>query len=152
MFTGTISARIVKRIVASLDAIAPSRASEPQPAEHLRTGTRGEEAAYFHLRQLGYVMVARNWRSPLRRGELDLIGYDGAMLCFIEVKTRTTLAVRPAEAAVDFEKQRDLRAVAREYLRRTDAGPACRFDVVSVFLEAGAEPAITVFRNAFTME
>jgi putative endonuclease len=35
---------------------------------HLRTGQRGEEDAYFYLRKLGYVMVARNFRSPNRRG------------------------------------------------------------------------------------
>ncbi|MCU1296428.1 MAG: hypothetical protein JWO91_706 [Acidobacteriaceae bacterium] len=34
----------------------------------------GEEDAYFYLRRQGYLMVARNFRSSLRRGEIDLIG------------------------------------------------------------------------------
>src|SRR5215831_16473459 len=72
------------------------------------TGRSGEEQAYFHLRRLGYVMVARNWRSPHRKGELDLVGWDADVLCFIEVKTRSTRDVKPAEAAVDQEKQRAL--------------------------------------------
>ena len=42
---------------------------------------------------LGYVMVARNYRSPRSRSELDLVGWDGDTLCFIEVKTRTTRAI-----------------------------------------------------------
>ena len=71
--------------------------TENVPA-HQRTGRRGEEAAYFYLRRLGYVMVARNFRSARRRGEIDLIGWDKDVLCFIEVKTRTTHDVKPAEA------------------------------------------------------
>ena len=66
-------------------------------AAHLATGRSGEDAAYFHLRKLGYVMAARNWRTVSRRGELDMVGWDGETLCFIEVKTRGTRSVVPAE-------------------------------------------------------
>lgn len=129
-----------------------ARRGGPAGAQHLATGRRGEEEAYFHLRRLGYVMVARNYRSPRRHGELDLIGWDGDVLCFIEVKTRTTRAVMPAEAAVDAGKQRDLAHVAREYLRRVPGAPAWRFDVVSVYLEeTGQAPEIILFKNAFPM-
>jgi putative endonuclease len=38
------------------------------------------------------------------------------VLCFIEVKTRTTRDVKSAEAAVDRKKRHDLRAVIRDYL------------------------------------
>src|SRR5215471_4503203 len=97
-------------------------------AQHLRTGRRGEEEAYFFLRQLGYVMVARNYRSPRSRSELDLIGWDGDVLCFIEIKTRTTRDVKPAEAAVDEEKRRSLAQVAHDFLRKTGGSPPFRFD------------------------
>src|SRR5439155_479683 len=75
-----------------------------QVPQHQRTGRQGEEDAYFYLRKKGYVIVARNFRSPHHRGEIDLIGWDKDVLCFIEVKTRTTRDVKPAEAAVDREK------------------------------------------------
>jgi putative endonuclease len=65
-------------------------APDDRPA-HQQTGRRGEEAAYFFLRKLGYVMVARNYRTPRRRGEIDLIGWDDDVLCFVEVKTRTSV-------------------------------------------------------------
>ncbi|MGH9576228.1 MAG: YraN family protein, partial [Terriglobales bacterium] len=124
----------------------------PASTESAATGRRGEEEAYFYLRQQGYVMVARNFRSPRRRGEVDLIGWDGDVLCFIEVKTRSSQEVMPAEAAVDREKQHDLAAVAREYLRRVAGQPPFRFDIVSVYVEgAEAAPAITLFKNAFPM-
>ena len=34
-------------------------------------------------------MVARNFRTPNRRGENDLIGWHEDVLWFVEVKTRT---------------------------------------------------------------
>jgi len=117
---------------------------------HQRTGRRGEEDAYFYLRKLGYVMVARNYRSPRRRGEIDLIGWDQNVLGFIEVKTRTSHDVKPAEAAVDRDKQREISGVAREYLRRLPSDVPWRFDVVSVYYENSASaPRIELFKNAF---
>ncbi len=142
-----MAGRIVHSVVKTLDRLAPAS----RRAAHLRTGERGEEAAYFHLRKLGYVMVARNYRSPRRRGEIDLIGWEKDALCFIEVKTRTTRDVMPAEVAVDAEKQHDLREVAREYLRKVKGEPATRFDIVSVYFEAGKPEEITLFKNAFPM-
>ncbi|HUS19003.1 MAG TPA: YraN family protein, partial [Terriglobales bacterium] len=132
----------------ALNRTAVALGRDDERAAHLKTGERGEEEAYFYLRKVGYTMVARNFRSPRRRGEIDLIGYEKDVLCFIEVKTRTTRAVAPAEAAVDKEKQRDLTMVAEEYLRRLKCAPKSRFDVVSVYYEGG-ETEVTLFRGAF---
>jgi putative endonuclease len=94
--------------------------------------------------------VARNFRSSRRRGEVDIIGWDQDVLCFIEVKTRTTRAVKPAEAAVDRDKQRGLAAVAEEYLRHVEPSCRWRFDVVTVYYERQSNrPLIELFRNAF---
>jgi putative endonuclease len=119
-------------------------------ATHLRTGRRGEEDAYFWLRRQGYVIVARNWRSPRRRGELDLVAWENEVLCFVEVKTRERRDLVTAEAAVDNAKQQELLAMGAEYLRRLPApAPPYRFDVVTVYYEAGRRPAIDLTRNAF---
>src|SRR5437868_10259353 len=118
-----MSGRVTQSILRTLDsAVKFLRTPNDDRPEHLKTGSRGEEEAYFYLRKLGYVMVARNYRSPKHHGEIDLIGWDKDVLCFIEVKTRTSRAVAPAEAAVDFDKRSDLRTVAREYLLRAEAG------------------------------
>ena len=99
-------ARFTQATLGVLDWLAAKTlAPEDKPA-HLRTGQRGEEDAYFYLRRRGYTIIARNFRSPNHRGELDLVGWERDVLCFIEVKTRTTHAVKPAEAAVDRYKQR----------------------------------------------
>jgi len=131
-----------------MDGAAKLVLRPPEQPRHLRTGQRGEELAYFYLRQMGYTIVARNYRSPRRSGEIDLVGWDGEVLCFIEVKTRTTRDVKPAEAAVDLQKQRELRAMAREYLRRVAGNPPHRFDVLSIYLLDGSNAEFTLFKNA----
>jgi len=55
-----------------------------------RTGVRGETFAYWYLRRHGYVIISRNFMAPGMKGEIDLAGYDGKVLSFIEVKTRTS--------------------------------------------------------------
>jgi len=146
-----VPGRLTHAIIRSLDWLGNKVPISKAGPAHLRTGRRGEEDTYFYLRRLGYVIVARNFRSPRRRGEIDLIGWDKNVLCFIEVKTRTTHAVKPAEAAVDQSKKRELSAVAREYLRYLPPDCPCRFDVVSVYYEASSQPTFELFRNAFAM-
>lgn len=94
-------------------------------------------------------MVERNFRSPRSRGEIDLIGWEDDVLCFIEVKTRTTHDVKTAEAAVDRYKRREVAQVARDYLRRLPPTCQWRFDIVSVYYSGlSSRPEIEVFRNA----
>jgi putative endonuclease len=100
-------------------------------------------------------MVARNFRSPRHKGEIDLIGWDRDELCFVEVKTRKRRSMVPAEMAVDAPKEAMLRATAKAYLRRMKEKPKVRFDIVSLYYEgAGAKegPQITLFKNAFPMK
>jgi putative endonuclease len=137
-----------RRLEGSADASPP----EDQPA-HQRIGQRGEEDAYFYLRRRGYVMISRNYRSPHRRGELDLVGWDKDVLCFIEVKTRSSHSVKPAGAAVDLAKQKELARVAHEFLRQMP--PLCqwRFDVLAVYYEESQcnQPSFELFQNAFSV-
>jgi putative endonuclease len=142
---------ITRAIIRSLDWLAERTLPPDERPSHQRTGQRGEEEAYFFLRKSGYVMVARNFRSPRCRGEIDLIGWDRDVLCFIEVKTRTSVYVKTAEAAVDRHKRRQIAAVAREYLRGLPPSCQWRFEIVSVYYDqskASQKPRIEVFRNA----
>ena len=50
-------------------------------------GTWGEALAADYLRQRGYRLAAHSYQC--RFGEIDLIAWDGEILCFVEVKTRT---------------------------------------------------------------
>jgi putative endonuclease len=144
-----MAGRLTHAIVRTLDRAAAILGAAPRQPSHLLTGVRGEEEAYFHLRRLGYVMVARNFRSSRRKGEIDLVGWDSDTLCFIEVKTRRKRDFVPAEAAVDSAKQRELRIMAREYIHRVKPDVPWRFDVVSVYGERGVQPEISLIRDAF---
>ena len=138
--------------LARLAALAARMRPRPALAANLSIGLRGEQAALFHLRRLGYTIVAQRWTSAKARGDVDLIGWDGEWLCFVEVKTRTARDLSPAESAVDGDKRRTLRGLARAYLRAFPETNRrrirARFDVVSVYLlENGAE--FEVFSGAF---
>ena len=147
-----LGGRLTQAIVHLLDRVAPEPDLPGDTPEHLRTGRRGEEDAYFYLRRRGYTIIACNYRSPQHRGEIDLVGWDGDVLCFIEVKTRTTRAVKPAEAAVNREKQKELRLVARDFLRHIPTSCPWRFDVVAVYYDHGfSQPAFELFQNAFSV-
>lgn len=145
---------LLRSTLRAFDQLATKLGRSPKRAPHLVSGARGEDEAYFYLRKLGYTMVARDYRSPRRRGDIDLIAWEKETLCFVEVKTRSSRSFMPAEAAVDDEKRETLSALAREFLRNylhaQGKSPQFRFDVISVYLE-GNRPEITLFRDAFRM-
>ena len=91
-----LPAWLTRGIVGGLDWLAERVLPPDEKPAHQRTAMRGEEDAYFHLRSLGYVIVARNYRTARCRGEIDLIGWEQDVLCFVEVKTRTSHDVKSA--------------------------------------------------------
>lgn len=132
---------------------ARQRGREPRP-EHLVTGERGETLALFHLRERGYTVVARRWRSARLKGDLDLVAWDGDTLVIFEVKTRTARDRAPAETAVDTEKRRMLSRMALAYRRRLPEPwrelVPLRFDVLSVY-DLPTGPEFEHIANAFPL-
>ena len=110
-------------------------------------GSTGEIKAYRYLRRHGYKIVARNYRK--RFGEVDLIGWDGDTLAFIEVKSRTHQAHGRPEEAVHPAKQRQICRVAREYRSRHQLHDInYRFDIVSIDGPVGKE-RLVLLKGAF---
>lgn len=132
-------------------ALAQRLGDSPKP-EHLLTGERGEDLAFFHLRGLGYTIVARRWVSARVKGDLDLVGWDGDTLVVFEVKTRTARDLFPAEVAVNEAKQKQLRRMAAAWVgqlpKRLRGRVPVRFDVVSVYLVTD-EPEFEHIKDAF---
>jgi putative endonuclease len=143
----------LERALAGLNRIARRRGTGGLPA-HLATGVEGENAAYFYLRRKGYAVVARRWSSGDLAGDIDLIAWDGPILCFIEVKTRTAHDATPAEAAVDSHKRQTLRRLARKYVRQLPqvTAPPVRFDVLSVYLVPGEKKELVHYEGSFSWE
>lgn len=99
-------------------------------------GLEGEDAAVRELERRGYTILARRYRTRL--GELDVVARDGAVLVFIEVKTRSTSAFGDGLDAITADKRRRVVRMAQEFLwcHGLDDEP-CRFDVVAIDVQGG---------------
>lgn len=139
------------RMMGGLDWIAARRGRSAEIPAHLATGIEGEDAARAYLQHKGYIVVAQRWSGGNLLGDLDLIAWQGSLLCFFEVKTRTAHDMAPAEATIDHHKRNVLRRLVRQYVRQLsgESMPQVRFDIVSVYLLPEAAPEITHFENAF---
>jgi putative endonuclease len=122
-------------------------------APHLRLGMLGEQAAARELRRAGLKILFTNFQGP-KGGELDIVCREGAVLVFVEVKTRRTEDLVTPGAAVDAEKQVRLLDGGREWLKLLgDPDINFRFDIVEVLWPdpSSRRPAeIRHHRNCFT--
>jgi len=107
----------------------------------------GERLAARHLEARGCEVLARNFRT--RFGELDLVARDERFLVFCEVKTRIVRGVaRPPGtanplgpfASIGSRKQRQVRAMAREWLAQGllegARPPEIRFDAIGISFDS----------------
>jgi putative endonuclease len=136
------------------NAEAPQGATAAARRQQLRQtrGVRGETYAYWYLRRQGYVVVAKNYRAPSVKGEIDLVGYDGEVLAFVEVKTRRM--ERPEdplpEDNVTYGKQFALARMARQFLREWRLGDVpWRFDLLAIEDRPGRPPVVRLHKDAF---
>ena len=94
-----------------------------------RRGQCAEDQAAGYLERHGLKIVARNFRC--RGGEIDLIGRDGGVLAFIEVRYRRNRDFGGAASSITRAKQRRIVLAAQHYLARHGLNDtACRFDCV----------------------
>lgn len=155
------------RATAANDAPRAAEVEALPFAPHLELGRRGEMLAALHLERAGYRLVAsnftlpvgRNMRGALVHAEIDIVAYEGATLCFVEVKTRASDWFAAPEANVDLRKQRQIARAARVYRRLFGlTGTPYRYDVISVILPAADRdaqppaPRLRLLRNFWTDE
>ena len=117
-------------------------------APHLLEGRLGERLACRFLMKQGFDILARRYCGQW--GEVDLIGLEGGVLVFIEVKTRKTREYGDAWEFVDWKKQQSFRRAAEEFIARKNLGGyAYRFDIVAVIAAGTRSEEISLYRNAF---
>ena len=155
-----------KKSAAQADATSFVVADPGAIAPHFGLGRHGEELALEFLKDVGYRIVAANFSIPIGRNtrhatvkaEIDLIAYDGPILCFVEVKTRASEGFAPPQVNVDLRKQRQIARAARGYRRMLGLmGSPYRYDVVTVILPSSeeqirTEPRIELLKNYWTDE
>jgi putative endonuclease len=107
-------------------------------------GNDKEQLAAEYLSKNGMRITERNFRS--RQGEIDIIGYDGGYIVFVEVKYRAGENKGNALAAVNITKQRKICRTADyyRYIHHIGDDSLIRYDVVGI---QGDE--ITWVKNAF---
>jgi putative endonuclease len=121
------------------------------PGDRREAGRRAEALAEDFLVREGFEILARNHAVP--RGEVDLVARERGVLCFVEVRSRTSRAQGGPEETVGRGKARRVVAAATDWaLRNGGLDREIRFDVVAVTLEPGAEPEVVLFRRAFDAE
>ncbi len=116
-------------------------------ARHNDIGQRGEALAQTYLHNAGFEILEQNWRHS--KAEVDLIAKDGAILVFIEVKTRSYTYFGQPESFVTLKKKQLLAKAASVYMEQIGHDWEIRFDVVSVILPEGKPPQIQHFPDAF---
>lgn len=140
-----------------LTLIAP--ATESPLSSTARIGQRGERLAAEFLIRRGLRLVCSNFKVPIGRnlrgaavtGEIDLVALDGEILCFIEVKTRSSAEFAAPLAAVDLRKQRQITRTARVYRKIFGLQTLnFRYDVVGIVLNDENSPKIDHFKNFWT--
>ena len=111
-------------------------------------GDQGENLAVIYLLAQGCRILERNFRS--RNGEIDIIAQQGAIILFIEVKTRRNRAFGTPGEAVTVKKQQKLIRTAQMYLNgKKKADSFCRFDVLEVYYQTEKQYQIEWLKNAF---
>lgn len=123
--------------------------------EALQIGVRGETYAYWYLRRLGYIFIARNYMPSHAKGELDLVGFDGDTLAVVEVRTRLArkdLAALP-EMSITKEKHEVLVRTAHYFLQERHIQKCpLRFDVVAIENTPGQPPVVRLHKAALSPE
>ncbi len=115
------------------------------------TGEQGERLAEAYLNKKDFKVLARRYRAL--KGEVDIIGFEEDVLCFVEVKSQRQKGIAPPHHQVNGRKRKHLVRAARAFLQNNfpDKKPSCRFDVVAIE-DALGEPQIKWYRAAFNEE
>ena len=113
-------------------------------------GKSGEEFAVGLLKQNGYKIIARNYKTKL--GEIDIIASDKDTICFIEVKLRSSDRFGTPQEAVLAKKQRQISRASLLYLKDNDLlNKKARFDVVAI-IYSKSKPILNLIKNAFDLD
>ena len=110
-------------------------------------GRWGEKKAKLFLEENGYDIITENFQ--VKQGEIDLIVKKENFLVFVEVKTRKNNFFGPPQAAVNFEKQRKIRTIAKIFLLKNNfKSYKKRFDVISIIYDS-EKLEIEHYKNTF---
>jgi putative endonuclease len=113
-------------------------------------GHAGEDRAARYFSDLGYTILARNWRC--RAGEIDLVVADARTVVVVEVKTRRGVDFGHPFEAIDARKRARLWRLAAAWAaehREAVQGRRLRIDAIGL---TGPLPAIATLEHLVDVE
>lgn len=111
-----------------------------------KKGKKGEDLAVMYLKNKGYQIRERNFRSG--RKEIDIIVEKEAVLVFVEVKWRSSDAFGYPEQSLQTAQEERIIAAAQDYIFKIDWQTDIRFDIIAI-LENKNSKEIEHFEDAF---
>ncbi len=116
-----------------------------------KIGKKGEDIAVKFLKNEGYIILDRNYRS--KKNEIDIVANDRGTIVFVEVKTTATessLDYKLPSEAVDRHKRECIITCAIDYIGdKKYKSRGYRFDVIEVYLYNGT---VNHIKNAFYLK
>lgn len=109
-------------------------------------GAAGEQAAVDWLRDKGFDIVARNWRSG--RYEIDIVAQKWDRIHFVEVKSRDALSWESPEEAMTQAKQRSFRMAVQAFLAINDTDLDPQLDLIAVDTSADGHAEVRYIPEA----
>ncbi len=122
-------------------------------------GKKGEDLARKYLKNKGYKILERNWKTPLtgsgqiRQKEIDIIARKKGSIVFVEVKTLLANNQNPnrflAEESIGPQKRKNLILASKFYLiaKKIPQDIPWQIDVISVEISPENKPEIHHFEN-----
>ena len=143
--TNNIRVNLFHRIIQTISCRRPGRL--PVGSSRAERGRYGEDLAERYCRrELGYRVLARNWRS--KRDELDLICMDKQVLVFVEVRSRAKGSLVSGVHSVTVHKKQVLQRACKSYLKQLQNPPKhFRFDIIDVSLSDGELGEVRHYAN-----
>lgn len=99
-------------------------------SKKIEFGMWGEQLAHRYLKEKGYKILFRNWRS--RKAEVDLIAYFEHRIIFIEVKTRENTNYGEIISFITNKKIALLRQAIEDFLNKYNLDLEAQIDIVCI--------------------
>lgn len=116
--------------------------------KRLQFSREGESAAIAFLKENGYRILEKNFRSKL--GEIDVIAEQAGVIVFIEVKARSDHEFGHPFDALTPTKQKNIIQTTQSFLvQKRIPDKSMRFDVVVLTLDPPDSWKIGLFENVF---
>ncbi len=111
------------------------------------TGFLGENRASCYLQELGFEILAKNWRY--KHLEIDIIACKNGLLHIVEVKTRSSTEFGFPEQMVNKQKMQFIKNAAAHYQYQHPQFKWLQFDIIAIYKKPNEDWALDYFEDVY---